>query len=49
MCGKARMKEITRKTKTEVEDNIKIHLRDIGWGYMDWIDLPRDRDEWGLL
>jgi hypothetical protein len=25
------------------EDNIKIDLRDIGWGGMDWIDLAQDR------
>jgi hypothetical protein len=27
------------------EDNIKIDLREIGWGDMDWIDLARDRDQ----
>jgi hypothetical protein len=25
-------------------DNIKIDLREIGWGGMDWIDLDQDRD-----
>jgi hypothetical protein len=25
-------------------DNIKIHLREIGWDGMDWIDLAQDRD-----
>jgi hypothetical protein len=25
-------------------DNIKMHLREIGWGGMDWIDLVQDRD-----
>jgi hypothetical protein len=25
------------------EDNIKIDLRKIGWGGMDWIDLAQDR------
>jgi hypothetical protein len=25
-------------------DNIKIYLRDIGWGDKDWIDLTQDRD-----
>jgi hypothetical protein len=23
-----------------------MNLREIGWGYMDWIDLAQDRDEW---
>jgi hypothetical protein len=26
-------------------DNIKIDLRQIGWGGMDWIDLAQDRDQ----
>jgi hypothetical protein len=31
------------------EDNIRIHLREIGWGGMDWIDLAQDRDQWRAL
>jgi hypothetical protein len=27
------------------EDNIRIDLREIGWGGMDWIDLAQDRDQ----
>jgi hypothetical protein len=27
------------------EDNVKIDLREIGWGGMDWIDLAQDRDQ----
>jgi hypothetical protein len=30
-------------------DNTKLDLREIGWGGLDWIDLARDREEWGLL
>jgi hypothetical protein len=26
------------------EDNIKMDLRGMGWGGMDWIDLVQDRD-----
>jgi hypothetical protein len=26
-------------------DNIKMDLREIGWGRMDWIDLAQDRDQ----
>jgi hypothetical protein len=43
---KARRKETTRKTKTQVADNIKIHLKVIGWDGMDWIDLAQVRDHW---
>jgi hypothetical protein len=27
-------------------DNIKMDLREIGWGVMDWIDLAQDQDRW---
>jgi hypothetical protein len=27
-------------------DNVKMDLRGIGWGGMDWIDLAQDRDQW---
>jgi hypothetical protein len=28
------------------EHNIKMDLREVGWGGMDWIDLAQDRDRW---
>jgi hypothetical protein len=30
-------------------DNIKMDLRWIGWGSMDWIDLAQDRNQWRAL
>jgi hypothetical protein len=30
-------------------DNIKMDVREIGWGGMDWIDLADDRDQWRVL
>jgi hypothetical protein len=30
-------------------DNIKIDLREIRWGDMDWIDLAEDMDQLGAL
>ena len=30
-------------------DNIRIDLREVGGGYMDWIGLARDRDRWRTL
>jgi hypothetical protein len=30
-------------------DNIKMDLREIEWGGMDWIDLAQDRNQWGAL
>jgi hypothetical protein len=31
------------------EDNIKMDLREIGFGDVDWIDLAQDRDRWQAL
>jgi hypothetical protein len=28
------------------EDNIKMDLRETGWGDMDWIVQAQDRDQW---
>jgi hypothetical protein len=30
-------------------DNIKMDLREIGWGGMDWIDLAQNMDQWRAL
>jgi hypothetical protein len=30
-------------------DNIKMDLKEIGWGGMDWIDMAEDRDQWRAL
>jgi hypothetical protein len=30
-------------------NNIKMDLREIGWGSMDWIDLAQDRYQWRAL
>jgi hypothetical protein len=32
-----------------VGDNIKMDLRGIGWGGVDWIDLAQDKDKWRAL
>jgi hypothetical protein len=32
-----------------VGDNIKLDLREIGWGSMDLIDLDQDKDQLGVL
>jgi hypothetical protein len=32
------------------ENNIKMDLREVGWGGMDWINLAHDRDRcWALV
>jgi hypothetical protein len=31
------------------EDNIRMDLREIEWGGIDWIDVAQDRDRWRAL
>jgi hypothetical protein len=42
-------KERNRKTQTWWVDNIKIDIRELGWGGMNWIDLGQDKDQWMAL
>jgi hypothetical protein len=37
------------RSKRRWVDNIKINLREIRWGGMDWIDPAQDRDQWMAL
>jgi hypothetical protein len=30
-------------------NNIKMNIRERGWGGMDWIDMAQDRDQWRAL
>jgi hypothetical protein len=30
-------------------DNIRMHLVEVGWGDVDWIDLAQDKDRWRAL
>jgi hypothetical protein len=31
------------------EDGIRVDLREIGWGSINWIQLAQDRDRWRAL
>jgi hypothetical protein len=37
------------KPRCRWEDNIKMNLRDTGFGIVDWIYMARDRDRWRAL
>jgi hypothetical protein len=47
--GKARRKETLGKIRRRWEYNIKLDLREIEWGGMDYIDLAQDRDQSRVL
>jgi hypothetical protein len=38
-----------RRPRRTWEDNIRMDLRETGWGGMDWIDLAQDRNQWRAL
>jgi hypothetical protein len=45
LAGKPERKIPLRRRRCRWADNIKVDLRIIGWGGMDWIDLAEDRDQ----
>jgi hypothetical protein len=49
LVGKPERKRPLGRPKRRWDDNIKIDLREIGWGGMDWIDVAQDKDQWRAL
>jgi hypothetical protein len=49
LVGKPEGKTPLGRPRRRWEDNIKMDLKEIGWGGMDWIDLAQDRDQWRAL
>jgi hypothetical protein len=49
LVGKPEGKRQLGRLRRRWEDSIKIDLREIGCGGMDWIDLAQDRDSGGPL
>ena len=46
LVGKPEGRRPLGRTRRRWQDSIKMDLRDVGWGGMDWIDLAQDRDRW---
>jgi hypothetical protein len=44
LVGKPEGKRAPGRPRRRWVDNIKIHLREIGWDGMNWIELAEDRD-----
>ena len=44
MVGQPERKRPLGRLRHGCEDNIKMALKEVGWGWMDWIDLAEDRD-----
>jgi hypothetical protein len=49
MVGKPVGKRPLGRQKCRLVDNIKMVLREIGWGVMDWVDLGQVRNRWRTL
>jgi hypothetical protein len=49
LVGKPGGKRPLGRPRRRWENNIRMDLREIGWGGMDWIDLAQDRDQWRAL
>jgi hypothetical protein len=49
LVGKPEGKRPLGRPRCRWVDNIKVHLRQIRWGGMHWINLAQDRDQWRVL
>jgi hypothetical protein len=49
LVGKTEGRRPLGRPRCKWDDNMKIDLREIGWGGMVWIDLTQDRDQWRAL
>jgi len=49
LVGKPEGKRPLGRHRRRWVDNIRLDLREVGVGYMDWIGLAQDREGWGKL
>jgi hypothetical protein len=49
LVGKPEGRRPLGRPRRRREDNIKMDLREVGWGGMYWISLAEDRDRWRAL
>jgi hypothetical protein len=49
LVGKPEGRRSLGRPRRRWEDNIRMKLREIEWGGMDWINLAQDRDQWRAL
>jgi hypothetical protein len=49
LVGRPEGRRLLGRPRRRWEDNIKMGLREIGFGGVDWIHLAQDRDRWRAL
>jgi hypothetical protein len=49
LVGRPEGKRPLGRPRRRWEDNVKLDLRQVGCGGMDWFDLAQDRDQWSAL
>jgi hypothetical protein len=49
LIGKSEGKRPLGRPRHRWEVGIRMDLREIGWGSVDWIQLAQDRDRWQAL
>jgi hypothetical protein len=49
LMGKSEGKKPLGRPRRRWENGIRMDLRDIGWGSVDWIQLAQDRGRWRAL
>jgi hypothetical protein len=47
--GKPEGKRTLGRPKRRWVNNIKMYLREIGWGGVDWINMAQDKEQWRAL
>jgi hypothetical protein len=47
--GKPKGRRPLGRPRSRWEDNIKMDIKEVGGGGMDWIELARERDRWRAL
>ena len=49
LVGKPEGKRLLGRPRRRWVDNIRMDLKEVGCGYVDWIGLAQDRDRWRTL